>query len=196
MKPLADRMQIPRSSVVALIPVAMAATLVASGPAVGAETIFLKLQGIAGEATAAGHKDEIVVSSYSQAMSNTVGVVASGGGSGAGKAICGAISVTKSLDKSSPLLIGAVAQGQRIATGEITFESTGATGASVVSYKIALQDIVISLIEQTDQVPAGVIDHVTFNAARYAFTYTPALHSGAAAGPITFNWDCAKNAKF
>jgi type VI secretion system secreted protein Hcp len=175
----------------------MVATLVASGPAVAAETIFLKLQGIPGEAAAPGHKDDIVVSSYSQAMSNTPGGATSSGGSSAGKVTCGAITITKSLDKSSPLLIGAVTQGQRIATGEITFQSAGATAASVVRYKVTLQDIVVGLIEQTDQVPAAVMDRVTLSAARYSFTYTPTLPSGAAAGaPITFNWDCTKNAKF
>jgi hypothetical protein len=83
-----------------------AAGLAVSGSAAAAEEIFLRLDGIAGSATAAGHPNEIVVSTYSQAFSNTSST--STGGGGAGKVKCGEIVIMKNIDKSSPKLIGAV----------------------------------------------------------------------------------------
>jgi type VI protein secretion system component Hcp len=110
----------------------MAAGLVVSRSAAAAEEIFLRLDGIAGSATAAGHQNEIAVSTYSQAFSNTS--TAATGGAGAGKVKCGEITVMKNIDKSSPKLIGAVVTGSRIATGDIRFDSTRGNGTLAESY--------------------------------------------------------------
>lgn len=56
-----------------------AAGLAVSGSAAAAGEIFLRLDGIAGGATA-GHANEIIVSTYSQAFSNTSRSVAGGAG--------------------------------------------------------------------------------------------------------------------
>ena len=108
-----------------------------------AEEIFLRLDGIAGGATAAGHQNEIVVSTYSQAFSNTSSATSTGG-AGAGKVKCGEIIVMKNIDKSSPKLIGAVVTGNRIANGDIRFDSTRGNGMLAESYHVALTDVVVT----------------------------------------------------
>jgi type VI secretion system secreted protein Hcp len=145
----------------ALTPMLVMAGLVASGPALAGDEIFLRLDGITGGATAAGHVGEIVISTYSQAFSNTASS-GTGSGGGAGKAMCGAITVMKNIDKSSPFLISNVVRGSRIATGDIKFDRTNA-GGLVEFYHVALQEIVITDIAQMDHAPAGVMEQVTLS---------------------------------
>jgi type VI secretion system secreted protein Hcp len=172
--------------------VLIAAGLAVSGPAAAAEEIFVRLDGIVGGATAAGHQNEIVVSTYSQAFSNTASAV-TGGGGGAGKVTCGEIIVMKSIDKSSPKLIGAVVTGNHIATGDIKFDSTRGNGALVESYHVALTDVVITQISQMDHAPQGVMEQVTLSARQFKFTFTPTTNAGGTGGQISFSVDCSTN---
>jgi type VI secretion system secreted protein Hcp len=195
MKPRSNPTEIPKSKVVqifALAPLLIAAGLAFSGPAAAAEEVFLRLDAIPGGATAQGHQNEIVVSSYSQAFSNAAGAVTGGGGS-AGKVKCGEITVMKNIDKSSPKLIGAVVTGSHIATGDIKFDSPSRNGTLVESYHVALTDIVITDIAQMDHTPDGVMEQVTLSATKFVFTFTPATNAGGTGGKITFSVDCSTN---
>jgi type VI secretion system secreted protein Hcp len=194
MKSRSNPTKIPKSKVVqfcALASVLMAAGLAVGGPAAAAEEIFLRLDGIMGGATASGHPNEIVVSTYSQAFSNPASAV-TGGGS-AGKVKCGEIIVMKNIDKSSPKLIGAVVTGNHIATGDIKFDSTRGNGTLVESYHVALTDVVVTDIAQMDHTPQTVMEQVTLSARQFKFTFTPTTNSGGAGAPITFSVDCSTN---
>jgi type VI secretion system secreted protein Hcp len=195
MKPRRNANEILKSKVIQFcVPtlVLLAAGLSASATAAAAEEIFLRLDGIAGGATAAGHPNEIVISSYSQAFSNTSTAV-TGGGGGAGKVKCGEIIVMKNIDKSSPKLIGAVVTGNHIATGDIRFDSTRGNGALAESYHVALTDVVITDIAQMDHTPQGVMEQVTLSARQFKFTFTPTTNTGGVGAPITFSVDCSTN---
>ena len=62
---------------------------------------FLKLDGIAGPATAKDHKGEIPIGGFSVSAQGSA-VPANGSGAGAGKVSIQSFSITKTLDKSSP----------------------------------------------------------------------------------------------
>jgi type VI secretion system secreted protein Hcp len=173
----------------ALAAVLMAVGLAASGPAAAADEIFLRLDGIVGSATGAAHQNEIVLSTYSQAFSNTTSAVTGGGGS-AGKVNCGEITVMKNIDKSSPKLIGAVVTGSHIATGDIQFVGNG---SQVESYHVALTDIVVTEIAQMDHTPEGVMERVTLSARQFKFTFIPITNIGKLGAPISFSVDCSTN---
>jgi type VI secretion system secreted protein Hcp len=195
MRPRSNPTEISKSKILqchATAVVLMAAGLAMSGSAAAAEEIFLRLDGITGGATAAGHQNEITVSSYSQAFSNTAGAV-TGGGGGAGKVKCGEIIVMKNIDKSSPKLIGAVVTGNHIATGDIRFDSSRGNGMLLESYHIALTDVIVTDIAQMDQTPQGVMEQVTLSARQFKFTFTPSTNTGGAGTPITFSVDCSTN---
>jgi type VI secretion system secreted protein Hcp len=167
--------------------------LAASGSAAAADEIFLRLDGIMGGATGAGHQNEIIISSYSQAFSNTTSA-ATGSGGGAGKVKCGEITVMKNIDKSSPKLIGAVVTGSHIATGDIVFDSTRANGTVSESYHVALTDVVVTDIAQMDHTPQGVMEQVTLSARQFKFTFTPTTGVvGIGGAPISFSVDCSTN---
>jgi type VI secretion system secreted protein Hcp len=195
MKPRSNPTDTPKLKFVqfwALAPVLIAVGLAVSRPAAAAEEIFLRLDGIMGGATAAGHPNEIVVSTYSQAFSNTASAV-TGGGGGAGKVKCGEIIVMKNIDKSSPKLIGGVVTGNHIATGDIKFDSTRGNGTLVESYHVALTDVIVTDIAQMDHTPHGVMEQVTLSARQFKFTFTPTTNAGGAGAPISFSVDCSTN---
>src|ERR1700692_1329206 len=160
--------EIPKLKVVqfcALAPVLIAAGLAVSGPAAAAEEIFLRLDGIAGGATASGHPNEIAVSTYSQAFSNTASAVTGGGT--AGKVKCGEIIVMKNIDNASPKIISGVVTGSHIATGDIKFDSTRGNGTLVESYHVALTDVVVTDIAQMDHTPQCGIEKVSLGARQF-----------------------------
>jgi type VI secretion system secreted protein Hcp len=99
---------------------AAAASLAMPVPAL-ADT-FLKLDGIEGESTDEKHKNEIAVLSFTQSWINTTTV----SGAGKGKVQCGAITLMKNIDKSSPVLVKKTIQGVHISSGQLTFRSEGA----------------------------------------------------------------------
>lgn len=109
-------------------------------------SIFLKVEitgggTVAGESTEKTHPAWIEVSSMQFGISNPVTL--GGGTITAGKATGSALTITKSLDRSSPPLFLGCAQGTRYPT--VTLELT-ATGSEVAYtyYKITLTNVMVS----------------------------------------------------
>jgi type VI secretion system secreted protein Hcp len=173
-----------------LTSIAILLTAMLPSTAVGADTVFLKLDNIEGESTATGHAKEIVLLSYTQSFTRAGG----GGGVATGKADCGAITVTKLLDRSSPALIGAVLSGQVIPNGVITFRKEG--NQPLEYYKVTLTDVLIQSISQTDASPTDpttILEQISMSAGRFKFEYVTQAPTGAAQGGVTFSWDCLAN---
>jgi type VI secretion system secreted protein Hcp len=68
-----------------------------------AGNMFLKLDGVRGESKAANHQGEMEISSFSFGAGNPA-TSGSGGGGGAGRTSFSSFTITKPVDKSSPLL--------------------------------------------------------------------------------------------
>ena len=174
----------------------VAAGVAAPVAAPAADDVFLRIPGILGESTDDKHKDEIVLLSYSQSFTNPVTGGGAGGG-GTGKVNCGAVKVTKVLDKSSPVLILGVATGKHYKSAVITFRKAGAQPLEY--YTVTLADVVLDSITQTDASPTDattILEQVSITAAKFKFEYRPQKASGGAGTPVSFSWDCAANAKF
>ena len=161
--------------------------LLMPGAALAADLLFLKLTGIPGESTDAEHQGEIVLVAYTQSFTNP-------GGRGAAPANCGAITVMKAIDRSSPALIGAVMGGTRIPDGLITFRKAGEQPFEY--YKVTLKDVFINAITQTDTSgtdPATILEQISMNANTINFEYTPQLPGGGAGDRVSFGWNCLTN---
>src|SRR5687767_3715933 len=101
------------------IPLVAACILWTALPAQSAFDAFLKLEGVPGEATATGHKDEIVIDSFSMGVSRPSG--------SAGGPQFSDISFMHQLDKASPLLMLRCAQGTHIQTAVLTCRTASAS---------------------------------------------------------------------
>ncbi len=174
----------------------VAAGAVAPVAAPAADDVFLRITNpnILGESQDTKHKDEIVLLSYSQSFTNPVTAGGAGGGGSAGRVNCGAVKVTKILDKASPFLIAGVATGRHYQKAVITFRRAG--GNPVEYYTVTLTDVLLDSITQTDASPTDattILEQVSLTAAKFKFQYTPVDAKGAPGTPVTFSWDCVAN---
>jgi type VI secretion system secreted protein Hcp len=128
----------------------------------GGGTTFLKLDGIEGESTQKDHKGEILINGFS--LSAQGGAQASGGGGGAGKVSVQSFQITKSLDKSSPLLFQAVATGKHIKEAVLSF-TRKAGGTQQTYLKFDFQDVLISSVQDG----SGASDKVASEQVTFAF---------------------------
>ena len=170
---------------------AVAATAAVAGPAPVLAETFLKLGDIQGESVDNKHKGEIEVLSFSQSFVNTLAIGTGGGG--AGKVECGAITMMKSIDSSSPLLLKGVATGQHFPQATITFRTAGGKNAEEY-YVITMKDIFITELSQTDSSdPNKIFEKLVINARSFDFKYTPITVKGTLGKPVSFKYDCAAN---
>ena len=106
--------------------------------------IFLKIEGVDGEAKDSKHKKDIDILAWSWGLSNS-GSAHVGGGAGAGKVNVQDLSVTKYLDAASPKLILACCNGHHYDEATLTVRKAG--GDNPVEYlKIKLQEVLISSV--------------------------------------------------
>ena len=154
--------------------------------------MFLKLDGIKGEAFDSKHKDEIDVLAWSWGVSNS-GSSHTGGGGGSGKANFQDISVTKWIDIGSTALMSACATGQHIKSGLLTVRKAG--GKSPVEFlKITLTDCLISSVSTGGSGGEDrLTENVSINFAEVKVEYTAQKADGSPAGQVGFTYDIKKN---
>src|SRR5690554_5408150 len=99
--------------------------------------IFLKIDDIQGESKAEGHENEIQVESWSWAA-NQLGTSSVGGGSGSGRVTMSELTITKVMDKSSPVLYKMCCLGTHIQQVLLTARKAG--GEQMPYLKVTLQD--------------------------------------------------------
>jgi type VI secretion system secreted protein Hcp len=153
--------------------------------------MFLRLDTVDGESTDHAHAGEIDILSFSFAAHQT-GTASSGGGSGAGRVSLQDITITKKVDKSSPLLFYLCCKGLPLETGAITCRKAG--GEALEYLVVAMEGILITGIQNTgsdgqDQ----VVEQVTLNFKRAGLIYTPQLDDGSGGGKVQKGWDISIN---
>jgi len=149
---------------------------------------FLSLSGILGQSTDAKHKDEINVLSFTQSWINTM--TTSGN---QGKVQCGAITVMKNIDRSSPL-IKSLASGKHISSGQLTFRTEGTQ--PVEYYTIKMSEIIVTEVTQMDTPdPARIVEKVVLNARAYSYEYQAQNDKGGLE-PVKFGIDCRTTSVF
>lgn len=175
---------------------AVAATAMVAAPAPALAATFLKLGDIKGESTDAKHKDQIDILSFTQSWINTYeGGAGGGGGAGAGKMQCGAITLMKEIDMSSPLLLKGVATGQHYKDAVISFQSTNSIGRTATDYyTITMDTVFVTELSQTDERdPNRIFEKLVLNAQVFTFKFQPQNAKGTFGDPVTFQWDCSQN---
>ncbi len=168
---------------------------------------FLNLDGIKGESADDKHKGEIDIMSFSWGATNT-GTNVSGGGGGAGKVSFEDIHITKTVDKSSPLLMLACASGQHIKSAVLACRKAG--GEQQEYLKITLTDVLVSSYQSGGHghdvagnssadngqtfgpVPT---DTISLNFAKITYEYKPQKPDGSLDSAVNAGWDIKANKK-
>ena len=153
--------------------------------------MFLKMDGIKGEAQDSKHKDSIDILAWSWGLSNS-GTSHVGGGSGSGKANFQDISCTKYIDFSSTFLMTHCATGKHIKECILTVRKAGETPLEYI--KMTMTDcLVTSLSTGGSGGEDRLTENLSINFAKVNIVYVPQDNKGAGAGNAPFNYDIAAN---
>jgi len=146
---------------------------------------FLKLDTIAGEATDAAHRDEIVVSSYAFGAASSASPTA-GGASGVPK--FDALTFSHLTDRASAALLLAVARGQQFKSAVLSVRKPGSTSDYL---KVTLSDVIVTSVKiaGTDNEPAR--EEVTIRFAKIVFEYFVTQRDGKLGTASRMGWDAA-----
>jgi len=155
---------------------------------------FLKLDGIEGESTDDGHKDEIDLESWSWGESNS-GTHSAGGGGGAGKVVMQDFHFTMKMNKASAKLMLACATGQHIKEAKLTCRKAG--GGQQEYLVIKMSDLLVSSYQTGGSAHGEVVptDQISINFAKIEFEYKPQKADGSLSPAQKAGYDLKLNKK-
>ncbi len=152
---------------------------------------FLKIKDIEGESEDSKHKGEIELESWSWGESNA-GSHAGGSGGGAGKVSMQDFHFTMRVNKASPKLLLACAQGTHIPESLLTCRKAGKEAQEYLKYKFT--DLLISSYQTGgsagDVVP---IDQISFNFTKIEYEYYPQKKDGTLGPKVPVFYDLKAN---
>jgi type VI secretion system secreted protein Hcp len=149
--------------------------------------MFLKLDGIKGESTDSKHKGDIEIESFQWGVGRGIGSAT--GGAGAGKTTIQTFKITKSLDKSSPLLLGAATSGKHIKEADLLFAHK-AGGKETDYLEIKLENVLISSVQDGGSAKGAPQENVTFTFQKAEEIYLGA--NGKSQGKVNINFAANK----
>jgi type VI secretion system secreted protein Hcp len=159
-----------------------------------AADFFLKIEGIEGESADHKHKAEIDVESWSWGEAQT-GTHVHGGGGGAGKVAMQDFHFVMKINKASPKLFLACADGEHIKKAVLTCRKAGTEQQEFL--KVTMSDLLVSSYQtggsgHSDIVPT---DQIALNYAKIEFEYKEQKPDGTLGGAVKAGWDVKANQK-
>ncbi|HAV64554.1 MAG TPA: type VI secretion system tube protein Hcp [Verrucomicrobiales bacterium] len=152
---------------------------------------FLKIDSIDGESTDSKHKNEIDVMSWSWGETQS-GSHAYGGGGGAGKVSMQDFSFSMTMNKATPKLMLACANGEHIKSALLVCRKAGKEQQEYL--KIKFSDLLVSSYQtggsSGDVVP---VDQISLNFSKIEFEYYPQTEKGGLGSKVVAHWDLKTN---
>jgi type VI secretion system secreted protein Hcp len=154
---------------------------------------FLKIEGIPGESRDSKHKDEIEVLSFSFGATSS-GSLGAGGGGGAGKVNFQDFHFVHRLDKASPNLLLACANGKHYKEAVLTLRKAGK--GQLEYLKIKLTEVLVSSYqlggsaEGGESVPMG---EFSLAFGRIRLDYSEQSATGKPGPTTSMEWDVKAN---
>jgi type VI secretion system secreted protein Hcp len=156
-----------------------------------ASDMFLKIDNIKGESVDSVHKDQIDILSFSwgvtQSGSSQIGI-----GTGTGKASVSDLTVSKFVDKASPLLFQMSCLGTPFTSAILYVRKAG--GKPLEYIKITMsQGLIASVQESGGGGDERVTETLSLNFASVIYEYVPQNPDGSAAASVTKGFNIAGN---
>ncbi|MDD5296630.1 MAG: type VI secretion system tube protein Hcp [Rhodocyclaceae bacterium] len=156
---------------------------------------FIKIGDVKGEAQDDKHKDEIDVLSWSWGATQS-GYAHLGGGAGAGKVNIQDLTFTHYLDRSTPVLLQACADGTHFKDAKLVVRKAG--GKEAIEYvTITMEEVFITSVQSGGHgAEDRLTETVSLNFGLVKLDYQPQKRDGSKeGGMIKFAWDIEKNKK-
>src|SRR6185437_14326868 len=146
---------------------------------------YLKLDGIQGESTREGHKNEIQIFSWSWGASQ-VSTVHGSGGSGAGRADLSDFTIMCNFDKATPKFFKTVCAGTHIKTGEMTAIKAGEETKPYL--KVDFKELFVTSLQISASSESPTVS-VSFSYNEIKIDYSTQNEQGniTSTGPVTWN---------
>lgn len=154
-----------------------------------AGSMWVKIDGCEGEATDDGHQKEIEIQSYTFGVTHPTSFA--GGGLGGGEATVHDVSVTKQIDKASPVLFKFCMSHKVLPEVLITQRKRGENPIDYL--KIKLKNAVVSGVNHGGNADTAGSESISFAFEAFEKEYTPQGSDGKPQGAVTMKWDVKKN---
>ena len=153
---------------------------------------FLKIDGIDGESQDSKHKGDIDVESWSWGESQS-GSHSGGGGGGAGKVSMQDFHFVMKVNKSSPKLLLACANGEHIKKATLVCRKAGKEQQEFL--KITLSDLLVSSYQTGGSGHGDVLptDQISLNYAKIEYEYKEQKPDGTLGGAVKAGYDLKAN---
>lgn len=138
--------------------------------------MFLKMQGVTGEANDSEHKGEIDVVSWSWGMSAPTALNT---GQTAGKATVSELHIVKRVDQASPTLMNFLKNNKLVSQAQLTVRKAGKTPLEY--FKIELEKVRVTSL-QTESHNEELVEKVSLGFVKIKVSYTPQDATGAKGG--------------
>ena len=150
---------------------------------------FLIIDGVEGEATAAGFEGQIELDSFSLGANNPTSIGAGGDGAGLGKVNVSNFNVTKRTDAASPLLFQSCCEGKHFTNAQVVLRKAGGEQMEFLKYsfdKVYVEDIQWAGHSQGDESPT---ESLSLAFGKVVISYTKQGEGGTPGGSIEASWN-------
>jgi type VI secretion system secreted protein Hcp len=150
---------------------------------------FLKIEGVDGESHDSKHKGEIDLESWSWGATQA-GAHAAGGGGGAGKVDMQDFHFVMKVNKSSPKLMLACANGEHIKKAVLTCRKAGKDQQEYL--KVTMSDLLVSSYQTGGSAGSAAIvpvDQISLNFSKIEFEYKEQKADGTLGGSVKTGYD-------
>lgn len=138
--------------------------------------MFLKVEGVTGEAGDADHKGEIEVVSWNWALQASVNAAT---GMAKGKARISELQIVKRVDQASPTLMTFLNNNKPAKTAKLTVRKAGKTPLEY--YVIEMEEVRITAVK-TESENTELVERVNLGFSKVRVSYTPQDSTGARGG--------------
>ena len=138
--------------------------------------MFLKMQGVTGEAGDADHKGGIEVVSWSWGMQAPTSVMT---GQATGRSTMSELVVIKRVDQSTPTLMQLLRNHKVTPQAQLTVRKAGTTPLEY--FKIELENVRVTSLK-TESERAELVEHLSLGFSKVRVSYTPQSSTGARGG--------------
>jgi type VI secretion system secreted protein Hcp len=153
---------------------------------------FLKIDGIPGESQDSKHKGEIDIESFSWGATQS-GAHAAGGGGGAGKVSMQDFHFVMKINKASPKLFLACANGEHIKKAVLVCRKAGREQQEFLT--VTMSDLLVSSYQTGGSGHADILptDQISLNFAKVEFEYKEQKPDGTLGGAVKAGYDLKQN---
>lgn len=153
--------------------------------------MFLKIEEAKGESKDDTHTDDIDVLAWSWGASQS-GTMHMGGGGGGGKVSVQDVSVTKYIDKATPVLFQKVCNGKHFPKAELFVRKAGENPLEYLI--ITMEEVIITSVSTGGSGGEDKLtENVTLNFSKMKVKYSMQTPSGGDAGSSEPGWNIATN---